>query len=379
MTLIFEDMLHKQVEDYVDDLVVKAKSLFEHLVHLRQVFERCREYNLRMNPLKCAFGFSSWKLLGFLFHHKGIDLDSTEAKAIVALTPPITSKELRSFVGKVSYLRRFIPSLVEILKPLVKQTKKGVILVWCDQCERAFKKIQAIMADPHTMVVLSPGKPLLLYIANTEQSLGTLLTQVQKGVEKPVYYIGRLMKGPELRYSTTKKVCLSLAFAMSKFIHCFLGHYIQLVTKSNPMKYLLTRHQLLGRMAQWALLTLCHDIKCIKPSAIRGQEVADLLANFLGSSDFSLPQQEVLVIEEQEWFMHFNSSPPLQEGIRVVLKSPGEEYTFAYKLCFPCLNNKAEYEALVMGLKAAKRLGIRRLRVFGDSALVIKQIGGPIG
>ena len=56
MTLIFGDMLHKQVEDYVDDLVVKAKSLIEHLLHLRQVFERCREYNLRMNPSKCTFG-----------------------------------------------------------------------------------------------------------------------------------------------------------------------------------------------------------------------------------------------------------------------------------------------------------------------------------
>ena len=57
------------------------------------------------------------KFLEFLFHHKGIDLDPTKAKAIAALTPPTTSKELRSFVGKVSYLRRFIPSLVEILKP----------------------------------------------------------------------------------------------------------------------------------------------------------------------------------------------------------------------------------------------------------------------
>ena len=58
MTLIFGDMLHKQVEDYVDDRVVKEKNPFEHLLHLRQVFERCREHNLKMNPSKCAFGVS---------------------------------------------------------------------------------------------------------------------------------------------------------------------------------------------------------------------------------------------------------------------------------------------------------------------------------
>lgn len=68
MTLIFSDMLHKQVEDYVDDLVVKEKSLVEHLLYLRQVFERCKEYNLRMHLSKCAFGVSSGKFLGFLVH-----------------------------------------------------------------------------------------------------------------------------------------------------------------------------------------------------------------------------------------------------------------------------------------------------------------------
>jgi len=199
MTLIFGDMLHKQVEDYVDDLVVKAKNPFEHLEHLRQVFERCREHNLRMNPSKCAFGVSLGKFLGFLVHHRGIDLDPTKAKAITTLSPPTNLKELRRFVGKVSYLRRFILGLAEILKPLVEQTKKGVTFVWCDQCQKAFKNIQMILADPHTMVAPVPGKPLLLYIANTEQSLGALLAQEQERVEKPVYYISRLMKGPKLR------------------------------------------------------------------------------------------------------------------------------------------------------------------------------------
>ena len=141
ITLILGDMLHKQVEDYVDDLVVKAKNPFKHLLHLRQVFERCREHNLRMNPSKCTFGVSSGKLLGFLVHRRGINLDPTKAKAIAALNPHTTLKELRSFMGKVSYLRRFIPGLVEILKPLVGQTKKGVAFIWCDQCQKVFKKV----------------------------------------------------------------------------------------------------------------------------------------------------------------------------------------------------------------------------------------------
>ena len=75
--------------------------------------------------------------------------------------------------------------------------------------------------------------------------------------------------------------------------------------------------------------------------------------------------------------MHFDGSSTTQGwGIGVVLKSLGEEHTFTYKLHFPCSNNKIEYKALVVGLKAAKRLGIRMLKLFGDSELVIKQIKG---
>ena len=99
------------------------------------------------------------------------------------------------------------------------------------------------------MVAPLPRKPLLLYIANIEQSLGALLAQDQEEVEKPVYYISKLLRGPELRYSIAKKVSLSLAFAMSKFNHYFLWHRVQLVTKSNPMKYLLTCPQFSERIS----------------------------------------------------------------------------------------------------------------------------------
>ena len=71
------------------------------------------------------------------------------------------------------------------------------------------------------MVTPSPGKPLLLYIAKIEQLLGALLAQEQGVMEKLVYYISRLMKGLELRYSTVEKVFLSLAFVVSKFNHYF--------------------------------------------------------------------------------------------------------------------------------------------------------------
>ena len=68
MIAIFHDMVHQELEDYVNDIVVKSRRREEHFHVLRKVFERCRAFKLRMNPLKCAFGVSSGKFLGFLVH-----------------------------------------------------------------------------------------------------------------------------------------------------------------------------------------------------------------------------------------------------------------------------------------------------------------------
>ena len=65
MTAIFHDMMHKELEDYVDDRVVKSRKREEHFRVLKRVFERCRAFKLRMNPLKCAFGVSFGKFFGF--------------------------------------------------------------------------------------------------------------------------------------------------------------------------------------------------------------------------------------------------------------------------------------------------------------------------
>ena len=82
MTAIFHDMIHQELEDYVDDIMVKSKKREKHVQVLKKVFERCSTFKLRMNPLKCAFGVSSGKFLGFLVHRRGIDVDLAKAMAI---------------------------------------------------------------------------------------------------------------------------------------------------------------------------------------------------------------------------------------------------------------------------------------------------------
>ena len=92
MTAIFHDIIHKEMEDYVDDIVVKSKTRAGHFQILEQVFERCRKYKLCMNPMKCTFEVSTGKFLGFLVHYRGISVDPTKATTIATMKRPTMIK-----------------------------------------------------------------------------------------------------------------------------------------------------------------------------------------------------------------------------------------------------------------------------------------------
>ena len=130
MTTIFHDMIHEEMEDYVDDIVVKSKTRTGHLRLLEQVFEICKKYKLRMNPMKCAFGVSAGKFFEFLVHHKGISVDPAKATAIATMKRPTSMRELKSFLGKVSYIRRFMPGLASVTIGLSKLLKNGTEFTW---------------------------------------------------------------------------------------------------------------------------------------------------------------------------------------------------------------------------------------------------------
>ena len=138
MTAIFHDMMHKEMEDYVDDIVVKSKTRTRHLQVLEQVFKRCKEYKLRMNPMKCAFEESAGKFLWFLVHHRGISIDPAKTTAIATMKRPTTVRELKSFLGKVSYIRRFVLGLALVTSGLSNQLKKGTEFTWGIKQQEAF-------------------------------------------------------------------------------------------------------------------------------------------------------------------------------------------------------------------------------------------------
>ena len=124
MVALLHDMMHREIEVYVDDIIAKSKTEEEHLVNLRKLFKRLRKYQLRLNPAKCTFGVNSGKLLGFIVSQKGIEVDPEKVKAILEMPKTRTERQVRGFLGCLNYIARFISQLTTICEQLFKLLRK---------------------------------------------------------------------------------------------------------------------------------------------------------------------------------------------------------------------------------------------------------------
>ena len=104
MVALFHDMMHREVEVYIDDIIVKTKKEEYRVQVLRRLFERLQKYQLKLNPAKYLFGVRTSKLLGFIVSSRGIEVDPNKAKAIQGMLALKIEKEARSFLRRLNYI-----------------------------------------------------------------------------------------------------------------------------------------------------------------------------------------------------------------------------------------------------------------------------------
>lgn len=108
MDIVFKDLIGKCIIIFMDDLTVFSKKQGDHVSNLCKVFKKCREFGISLNPKKCIFGVTEGKLLGHVISKKGISIDPERIQAILKIQLPGNKKELKSFFGKINFVRKFI-------------------------------------------------------------------------------------------------------------------------------------------------------------------------------------------------------------------------------------------------------------------------------
>ena len=127
------------MEVYVDDMLVKSRKASDHVSHLGEMFQVLGQYGMKLNPLKCSFGVSSGKFLGFIVHARGIEANPKQVRALRDTRIPSTRREMQSLNGKVAALSRFITKATDKCIPFFEALKKDKgKFEWTDECSTAF-------------------------------------------------------------------------------------------------------------------------------------------------------------------------------------------------------------------------------------------------
>nr|CAN67795.1 hypothetical protein VITISV_009541 [Vitis vinifera] len=337
MTKIFKPLIGHTVEVYIDDIV----------------------YGMKLNPSKCAFGVSAGKFLGFMVSQRGIEVSPDQVKAVIETPPPRNKKELQRLTGKLVALGRFIARFTDELRPFFLAIRKAGAHGWTDSCQNAFEKIKHCLIQPPILSSPIPKEKLYMYLAVSEWAINAVLFRCPSPKEqKPIYYVSRALADVETRYSKMELTALALRSAAQKLRPYFQAHPVMVLT-DQPLRNILHKPDLTGRMLQWAIELNEFGIEFQPRLSMKGQVMADFVLEYSRR-----PSQH-----------HESTSRSSGFGVGLLLQSPtGEHLEQAIRLGFPVSNNEAEYEAILSGLDLALALSISKLRIYSDSQLVVRHI-----
>lgn len=235
---IFENLLAqcKNCLNYLDDIIIYGQTEEEHDTSRRKVMEVFRKYNVLLNKSKCTERTQELQFLGHRLSSNGIDADQDKVQTIQNFRAPATKEELRSFLGLVTYLGRFIPDLGTTTEPLRQLIKKDVKFSWNQEHQIAFDKLKKELTKPPTLTYFDTSKRTRLIADASPVALGAVLIQFHGTVPKVISYASKGLSDSERRYSQTEKESLALVWAVERFYFYLTGLEFELVTDHKPLE-----------------------------------------------------------------------------------------------------------------------------------------------
>ena len=182
MTRMLEPQLGKNIEVYIDNMVVKSKLESEHVNDLGSIFDILRRHKLWLNASKCSFFVGSGKFLGYMVTHRRIELNPNQIKAINSLQPPRNPKEVQKLTGMTIALNRFISRSADRCRPFFQLLNKWKKFEWTEECVLAFQQLKEYISRPLIMSRLVVDEVLFAYIAMASHAVSLVLIQVDSGV-----------------------------------------------------------------------------------------------------------------------------------------------------------------------------------------------------
>jgi hypothetical protein len=195
---MFRDQIERNIEVYLDDMLVKSWKVAGHLTDLEKTFNTLRKHQMKLNPAKCAFGISPGKFLGFMVSNRGLEVNPKKIQAVLEMQAPHTAKQLQQLIGRIKALNRFISRSTDKCLSFFKILRKTFF--WSDECEEAFGQLKKYLVNPPLLSSPEEGEILCLYLTVPPSAVSSVLIREEYRVQKSVYLTSRVLHEAEERY-----------------------------------------------------------------------------------------------------------------------------------------------------------------------------------
>lgn len=284
MDTLFGDM-DGMIFVYQDDLIIVNEDFDEHINALHLVADRLNDAGLSINFSKSGFCLRKMRYMGYLVDELGLRPDPEKVSCVLSVNLPSTVTELRRFVGMASWYRRFISDFAILAAPLhdlIKGGGKGRKLVWNEKANESFEKLKIALVSAPLLQNPDFSKQFMIFCDASHGCIGGVLSQAtdeDPKQDRPIAYVSRRLRGPEIHYSTTEKECLAVVFCVNKFLEYIEGSKFLVGTDHSALTWLFKKKDLTGRLARWVLSLQEHDM-IIKHVRGKNNMVADAISRF---------------------------------------------------------------------------------------------------
>ena len=250
MDLIFRNCPFVRV--YLDDVVFFSADLKEHVEHLSAVFATSAKHGLKLKVSKCSFAHSKIKLLGHVIDADGIAVDTDKIEVIKSAPIPVTTTEIRSFLGLAGYYRRFIRNFAEISACLHAAISGLNRFEWTWEMRAAFECLKEKLTTPPVPTFPNFEEPFVVETDASSVCLGAVLAQKKEdGRIHPVQYASRTMTPAERNYSACEREALAVVFALKNFrVYLLSSKHVSLITDHQALQYAFQKKDVHGRLTR---------------------------------------------------------------------------------------------------------------------------------
>lgn len=316
--------------NFIDDVIVFGADKNEHDQRLMIVRKTLKENEVTLNEDKCIYGVNELKFLGHILSASGITPDSDKLEAIRTFREPATGEEVRSFLGLVNYVGKFIPDLATLTDPLRLLTKQKQKFIWNCEQQEAFDKLKEHMLNPTTLGYFDVDDRTQLIADASPVGLGAVLLQVNEHGPRVISYASKSLSDAEKRYCQTEKEALALVWATERFHFYLYGRSFELITDHKPLEIIFgPKSKPCARIERWVMRLQSYKAKVIyRPGK---SNIADPLSRLAISSKCESQSFDELAEHYVNWVVS-NATPVAIKLTEIEQHSAVDETLKAVKL-----------------------------------------------